>query len=463
MSAIGNRVSREIRRIVIGVLSAATLLLLVFGPRAGAELPQDRIVIDYWEKWTSSEEAAMRQIVDDFNNTVGKEKHIYVRYLSTSSIEQKTLVACAAGVPPDVAGLYNQQISQFGAMNALLPLEDMAAQHGITEPTYKKVYWDECKYRGHLYGLVSTAYDLGLYYNKQLFAEGAASLRAHGLDPNRAPRSIKELDAYAKALDRITPSGRIELAGYLPMEPGWYINYTPIWFSGTWWDKRDQRFTFTDPGVIAAFRWVQSYSKRLGQQAITEFQSGFGGFDSPQNSFLAPTVAMVQQGTFFAHFIELHRPEMAGKWGVVPFPSDDPKLKDATYCNCDVLTIPRGSKHPEQAFEFISYVNRQDVMEKLATLQFKISPLAKVSEGFLDHHPNPYIRVFDEMAASPNAHPTEPVPILPEVNDEMTNFTQRLALLQVSPEEGLAQVQQRIDLKFKQFHENQRLRYGSAQ
>ena len=68
------------------------------------------------------------KIVDDFNSTVGREKHIFVRYLSTSSIEQKTLVAIAAGVPPDVAGLYNQDIPQFGAMNSLEPLDDMATR-----------------------------------------------------------------------------------------------------------------------------------------------------------------------------------------------------------------------------------------------------------------------------------------------------------------------------------------------
>ncbi len=47
----------------------------------------------------------MRVIVDDFNNTVGAEKGIYVRYVSSSTINQKTLVATAAGVPPDIAGL----------------------------------------------------------------------------------------------------------------------------------------------------------------------------------------------------------------------------------------------------------------------------------------------------------------------------------------------------------------------
>jgi multiple sugar transport system substrate-binding protein len=456
------RVSTALRTIVISGLAVGALLLLALGPRAGDEYPAGFTVVDYWEKWTGVEEAGMRQIVDDFNRTVGREKRIYVRYLSTSNIEQKTLVATAAGVPPDVAGLYNQNIPQFAALDALEPLDDLAASYGITPQTYKKVFWDECTYQDRLFGLVSTAFTLALYYNTDLFQQRAVELRERGLDPDRAPRTIAELDAYAEALEQVDPYGRLDVAGYLPLEPGWFHNYTGIWFGGSWWDSEREAFRFTDPGVVAAYRWIQSYSKRLGSQVELGFRSGLGNFDSPQNAFLAGKVAMVQQGTYLANFIHSHKPEMAGKWAAAPFPSHDPRLRDVTYCNSDVLVIPRGARNKREAFEFIAYVNRQEVMEKLANAHCKISPLARVSETFLEHHRNPYIRVFDLLAASPNAHPTEPVPILPEVNDEMNNFVQRVALLQITPEQGLAEMQQRLQLKYDLFMDEQRKRRGSA-
>ena len=253
-------------------------------------------------------------------------------------------------------------------------------------------------------------------------------------------------------------AGRLELAGYLPLEPGWYQNYTCVWFGGSWWDAKDQKFTFTDPGVVRAYAWIQSYSKRLGAANETIFRSSFGSFDSPQNAFLSGTVAMEQQGTFFANFIQKQKPSMAGKWAAAPFPSSDPNLKDVTYCNCDVLAIPRGAKHRREAFEFIAFVNRQDEMEKLANLHCKISPLAKVSESFLEHHRNPYIRVFDSLAASPNAHSTEPVPILNEIQDEMNDFVQQLALLEVTPRDGLQTMQDRLQKSYDEFVEEERER-----
>ena len=62
--------------------------------------------------------------------------------VSMSNIDQKTLVATAAGVPPDVAGLWDPDVVQFGTLGALEPLEDLAAaQHGITAGYYKPIYW----------------------------------------------------------------------------------------------------------------------------------------------------------------------------------------------------------------------------------------------------------------------------------------------------------------------------------
>jgi multiple sugar transport system substrate-binding protein len=445
------RASYVLKNGIFAALAMGAAVLLAFGPRAGDEFPRDRVIVDYWEHWSGAEEAGMRQIVNAFNDTVGREKKIFVRYLSTSSIEQKTLVATAAGVPPDIAGLYNQNIPQFASMDALEPLDAMAAEHGITPDTYKKVFWDECCYDGQLYGLVSTAFCLGLYYNTEIFQQ-------RGLDPARPPRTIAELDAYAQAIEQVDASGRLDVAGYLPLEPGWYQNYTCIWFGGSWWDRAHNRFTFTDPGVVRAYTWIQGYSKRLGAMAETGFRSALGSYDSPQNAFLAGRVAMELQGTFLANVIHSQKPSMNGKWAAAPFPSFDPNLKDVTYCNADVLVIPRGARHKREAFEFIAFVNRQDQMEKLANLHCKISPLARVSDAFFDHHRNAYVRVFDSLAASPNAHATEPVPILPEVNDEMNNFVQRLALLQVTPEQGLRDMQERLQRKYDDFMTEQRQR-----
>ncbi len=469
---------RVMRYLVIAVLLLLATGLLVFGPRANADRPKDRVVVSYWEKWTGNEAEQMKEIVNDFNATVGKEKGIYVEYLSMSNINQKTLVATAAGVPPDIAGLWDAQVAQFAAIDALEPLDDLAREHGIGEGYYKRVYWEACHYNGKLWALISTPAAVALHYNKRIFQENAAALRKAGLDPDGVPKTVEELDRYAEALDKLDARGRVDVAGYLPMEPGWFLVHTPYWFGGQLFDAEAQKFTADSPESVRAFTWVQSYSKRLGKDSMTEFRSGLGGFNSAQNAFLVGQVVMEQQGPWMANYIEDLAPKMNRRafpkeqekgmsveerrrnyeWAAAPFPSAVPGLEKVTYTGFDVLVIPRGARHRKEAFEFIAYVNRQDVMEKLCALHCKNSPLTEVSEKFLREHPNPYIGVFEELAASPNAKPVPPVPIWPEVNEEMNNTIQQIYLLEKEPEPALREAQARLTEKWERFQALQRAR-----
>jgi ABC-type glycerol-3-phosphate transport system substrate-binding protein len=473
---------KAIKWFFILLLVVAATALLAFGPRTDESLPKQRVVIDYWEKWTGNEEAQMRVIVNDFNNSVGAEKGIFVRYVSSSTINQKTLVATAAGVPPDIAGLFEVNLVQFAAMGALEPLEDMARERGITASYYKPVYWNGINYDGHLWALISTPSVAVLYYNTRIFHENAATLRAAGLDPDQAPRTMDELDAYARALTTRDSNGRVIRAGFLPMEPNWYVNYVCYWFGGTFWDEADRHFTLQSPPVVKAYQWIESYASWMGRDAMSDFRNGVGNFDSPQNAFLAGQVAMEMQGPFLANFIYHRKPSMSTvlwprdvemtkspterlrnyQWAVAPFPSAVPGLKNVCYCGFDALAIPRGSKHKKEAFEFIAYVNRQDVMEKLNKLHCKNSPLAKVSDDFLNNHPNPYIRVFERLASSPNAQSVPQIPIMPEAVDDLNALSQQVSLLEVQPANALAKLQVRLQAQYDEFSRQQRVRGSTA-
>jgi multiple sugar transport system substrate-binding protein len=213
--------------------------------------------------------------------------------------------------------------------------------------------------------------------------------------------------------------------------------------------------------VVRAYEWIASYSKKLGRKNMNDFRSGFGNFDSPQNAFLAGIVQMEQQGPWMANFIRTLKPDFAHDWAAAAFPSAVPGQTDVTYCGFDTLVIPKGAKHKAEAFEFIAYVNRQEVMEKLCSLHCKPTPLAKVSENFLKNHPNPYITVFERLASSPNAHALPQIPIMPQVFDEMNALSQKISLLDAEPRDALAELQDRLQTRYDTWVEQQRAR-GSA-
>ena len=469
---------RALRFILLALLIGPAVALLAFGPRSTEPLPEDRVIVEYWEKWTGPEQQQMQQIIDEFNDSVGREKKIFVHYMSTAAINQKTLVATAAGTPPDIAGLWDSNIVPYAAEDALEPLEEMAAQHGIVDGTYKKVYWDACHYDGHLYALVSTPACVGLLYNRLAFEQASAELRAAGLDPNRAPRTLEEMDRYADVLTRKDAAGRVHRAGYFPLEPGWYIAYTWMWFGTDIWDAQTGKLKLTDPKVIAAYDWIASYTRKLGPAAANEFRGGLGNFDSPQNGFLVDYVSMEQQGPWMANYIEHLRPDLQRlkwpreiernkplverrqnyAWAFAPFPSAVPGLEGVTYATFDALVIPRGAKHKTEAFEFIAYVNRQDVMEKLNTMHCKNSPLANVSREFIEHHPNPYIQVFEDLANSPNARGVPQIPTWPEIFDDLQAIGQAMSVGRVSAGDALSAAEGRLQASLDNYFEKHRQR-----
>ncbi len=470
------------RAILILMIGAGTLLL-AFGPRPHAKIPTGRVVVSYWEKWGGQDAEPMQVVVENFNNTVGKEKGIFVDYLSMANVHYKTLAATAAGVPPDVAGLWPDQVVQYSLRGAATPLDHLADEHHISGADYKRVFWDMCNYQGHLYALPTTPAVIALHFNKKFFYQAADQLYAAGLDPTRPPRTLGEFDRYAQILDKKIPgTNRLARAGYFTMDSGWYITIQQIWFGGRMWDEKAERYNLLTPQNIAAFDWIASYSRRMGQQGFSDFQSGLGSYSSPTNSFLSGAVAMCQQGQWMCNLIARYTPDLSEaivptelepflprvlrpfnyEWAVAAFPSAVPGMEDVSFCSTDVLLIPRGSRHPREAFEFMAFVQRQEQMESLCWSSGKNSPLKNVSANYVYSNPNPYIDVFDRLANSPNATPIEQAPIHAEADNLIEVAAQQTYLLQKSPVDALTEAQRLIDQRLTRYKEQRALR-GAAE
>jgi len=111
--------------------------------------------------------------------------------------------------------------------------------------------------------------------------------------------------------------------------------------------------------------------------------------------------------------------------GSVPRPRRASERRGTANAEVDQLIIPTGSQHPDEAWTFIKYTQRQDVMEELCLGQRKHTPLANVSEAFYARHPNPYIRLFREMGASPNAWSSPKTGVWNEYGRELTTAATR--------------------------------------
>lgn len=418
--------------------------------------------IVYWEKWTDFEGEAMARVVDAFNASERRRaraepsyRPIEVEKVTISRIEEKLLVACAGGNPPDVAGTYSYLIPAYADKGALMDLTDLARRAGIERSQYVEHYFDINVHRGKLWGLPTAPASVALHWNKRLFREA-------GLDPEKPPQTLEELDDFAEKLTRwevTLPNGekRVEAGylpevpasrkrllqlGFLPSEPSWWSYGWGFVFGGKLMDGN--QVTVASPENVRAFEWVAGYSRRLGIDAVHRFRSGFGSFSSSQNAFLSGRLAMQLQGVWMHNFIKKFADGMP--WGAAPFPAPAarPELRGVGSAEADSLVIPAGSRHPEEAFQFMKYLQTQQAMEQLCLGQRKHSPLKRVSEEFYEQHSNPYIRMFAELGASPNAYAAPKTGVWREFEREMDNEVDRIQSLSVSPLEGLSRVQRNM-------------------
>jgi ABC-type glycerol-3-phosphate transport system substrate-binding protein len=324
------------------------------------------------------------------------------------------LVATAGGDPPDVVGVYSSQVGPYSATQAIEPLDELTADGTITRETYKPYVWKICAPGDRLYAAASTPVTVALYWNKDHFREA-------GLDPEKPPRTMEELDGMAEKLI-VRKENDIERMGFLPNEPGWWDYSWGIYWGNQLYDDKTGHFNIDTPQQRAAYTWYQSYPRRYNVKDMQTFASGFGQFNSPQNAFINNKVSMVSQGPFFARFIELNAPGFVGHYGVtfMPLPEAAHRPEGSVAAgDLDCWVVPRGARNKPAVLEFLRFASRQDMMEELCIAHAKPSPLTKVSADFFRRNPNPYINVFDKAMYAQHIFVMPQSPVWERVQQEI--------------------------------------------
>jgi multiple sugar transport system substrate-binding protein len=423
----------ELRVPILIVASLAGITALV-GTELAAKRQHisDRIVVTYWEKWTGDEMSAMKEVVDAFN---ASQDRILVQCLSISGVAEKTLLATSGGNPPDVAGLWADQVVQFADAGALEDLSEMGKEAGIGEKDYIPAYWRMLNYRGKLYALPTSPGCAAIYVNKDLVGSKYDT-------PEEFPTTISQFDEFVTSVSDVGDSGELKKAAFLPRD-GWGLWAIPYLFGGSF--TEGDKINVNGKDDLIGWKWVNTFAKRFGTRETQAFRSGFGNYSSPQNPFLSGKLATYADGPWFANFIRLYNPNV--NWFVVPFPYPDGRkdLAGYTMLNLNTLMIPKGAVRKKEAFEFIKFVQNQKVMERLCMRQYCNTPLREVSQNFIDNHPNKFISVFDKLARSENAVRPLQMGVAAQVGREIGIAVDQMDLGLKEPQKALDEAQLRLE------------------
>ena len=260
--------------------------------------------------------------------------------------QQKLMTAIAGGYAPDVVWQDRFMISDWASRDAFIPLDDFIKRDHINPADYYEATWKEACYQGKLYGLPWNTDCRALYYNRTLF-------RQVGLDPDKPPKTWKELEAYTLKLNKVEHGEPVRM-GFIPNSGNSWL-YLYGWENGGEFMSPDGRkCTLNDPKIVEALDWMTKFYDKLGGRAkmVSRFESSFQSLG--QDAFMIGKIAMKIDGNWVLDNIIRYHPEL--DFGVAPPPVPEGK-PPVTWSGGFSLVIPRNAHHVDAAWEFIKWMN----------------------------------------------------------------------------------------------------------
>ena len=407
---------------VISLLIVSTLLLAL---AIGTSSASSKVKILYWTGWGGSELEDLKKIIQEgFND---KRSDIEVETQTIFGAYEKLLAAIAGGVAPDVvSAVWDSQLASLAARGAILPLDNFAVESGIKGTDFWPKLWDSFHYDGKLYALAVTT-------NCQFIAYNLDMVKAAGLDPDNPPKTTQELDEWAVKLTKWDDKGNIKVLGYRPSE-------IALWgrlFGGSFYNEQERKITANDPKIVSAMEWLLSYNKWCDPKKHAAFSAGLGGYWSPENPFFAGKVAMSGYGEWLVQFGLKYNPKL--KYGIFAFPTPDGNT-NSTLFGGSMFVIPKNSKHPKEAWEFIKWITSEEPMKKICVAFTNMPPRINVAKSPEVLKAIPVLSLTIPLMEKGNAFTSVSMPIWQEYATALANAESMVINGQKTPKAALDEV-----------------------
>jgi multiple sugar transport system substrate-binding protein len=217
----------------------------------------------------------------------------------------------------------------------LHPVDDYLTRHGISKDDFYSESLNELSYDNKLYGLPLTVDARALFYNKKLLAEA-------GLQP---PTTWDELEAAAAKLTKWN-GDKLEVAGFSMADLGLFNMY--LQQAGGTMLTEDGKTNFNnEQGKQVLEFWDRMMNKDKVYKVGFELGLGEG-----QDAFVTGKVAMLYSGPWMLSTYNKYGKDL--EYGVVPPPAG-PNGDKGSVMGGFGLVIPEGSKHHDEAWEFIKW------------------------------------------------------------------------------------------------------------
>lgn len=428
-----------------------TLLLWPRVERSAAEhaaLDQGRTIITFWDRHSGHEHDSRNALIDEFN---ASQDTIFVRSVAIgyNSTMEKILTATAGGAPPDICSIDSSLVAQLAPQGVFLAIDDLMDETpSLAQSEIYPHVWNLIHFDGHTWGVPLVTDTYCLVWNK-------AAFRRAGLDPERPPQTIEELEEYAAKLTVRAPNGTIEQMGFLPWLP-WDLSH--MWgalFGAEWYDHATDRVALVgQPAVVEAFRWQQSFTidpaaavqkaYAMSPERVAAFSKGIGEYFSANNPFYSGKVAMITEGEWQVTFIPKYAPGL--EWGVAPIPQPA-GAADRGYSPTVIMdTIPATARYPEEAKAFLAWFcspradGRPSPNSDFAYAIHNI-PARRAEAAEARFQDNPRFKVYVDRLEAPEVVTMPVMPVAQYMMDQLERQRERVVYREVTPEQAVQEIE----------------------
>jgi multiple sugar transport system substrate-binding protein len=382
---------RTIRACLAAGLTAAGLAL--------AAVPALAADLQMWER-TGGNKGMVDKLVEMWN-AKNPDRKINLTYIPHAEMVAKLAQAIASGDVPDLMGMDLIYAPQFEKAGQLVDITDKIKDWPELK-TASPGHMTVATYDGRLYGVPLYADVSALFYNKDLFEKA-------GLDPNKPPKSLKEVREYA---DKITALGGDIKGYYLPGSCAGCNIFTVgplMWASGAKIEAAGPGDEpLTGDGVKQVLQWARDMVKAGNVHESDRAENG----ETFHLQFGSGKVGMMGTGNFNITLARDQNPGMHFGISLLPGMADG---SSASFIGGDLVVIPKGSKRVDDAVDFMKFLLSDEVQvegyAKLLNLTtrsdmvdnqyFKAEPLVQDVAKALSVGRTPYTLTFFEQINSP--------------------------------------------------------------
>ncbi|HEX4204820.1 MAG TPA: extracellular solute-binding protein [Ktedonobacteraceae bacterium] len=315
----------------------------------------------------------------------------------------KLFTSIAGNTPPDISDLTPFSTPQWAELGIMTDLTPYLQRDGITADMFFPISWHDMNYKGRIWQVQWDADpNFAFFWNKDLFEKV-------GLDPERPPQTIDEVDEYSQKINR-SKGGNVTQIGMIPWSVYGFSNSIFTWgwaFGGEFYDPVKEEVTPDNEYVVKALEWMVKYAKSVGGADKVNVSPP----NIQTNPFGAGTVGMAPMVVPDAKAIKAAEPNM--HMGVTLLPYQRPgasQLGAGGWLGGWGMFIPRGAKHPDEAWEFIKWASTtpQGTLAQWQTVNFppacKNTPVFNLMKK--DPIMSPYYNV---LIATQHSRPAIPV------------------------------------------------------